>query len=173
MKLIIVPQWLEQTLTSLNLPLTTVTDVKKVFSITSAEDVSVYAEVNSQSLTLFGGVTIAGCFDIVEQALALEHARISAHMSYLSLKRKSNPLEHLIGRNYVEGAPLCYSCTVLDDEYIVITLGQHEVGASETDVLKAQASFMERLFGQHLLSRKLPDLAREPVFLNYLKGLKG
>lgn len=172
MKLIIVPKWLEQTLKSLNLPLTTVTDVKKVFSITSAEDVSVYAEVNSQPLSLLGGAQLYGTYDIVDQALQLEHARVSGHMHYLELKRSGLIVEHLIGRNYVEGASLCYSCTVLDDEYIVITLDQHEVGTSEEEVLKAEALFLERLFGQHLLTHKLPDLVREPVFINYLKGLQ-
>lgn len=171
MKLIIVPRWLEQTLAASNLPLSVVTDVKKILSITSAEDVSVYAKVNTRPLVV-GAATYQGCFDIAEQALSLQDLRVSSYMSYLDIKGESiDPLEHLIGRNFVEGAPLCYSCTVLDDEHIVITLGQHEVGTPVDEVLKAERLFKERLFGQHLLTKKLPDLACQPVFTNYLKGL--
>jgi len=171
MKLIIVPRWLEQTLAANGLPLSAVTDVKKILSITSAEDVSVYAKVNLTALQL-GNATYTGCYDIVQQTLNLEDSRISSYLSYLNMKEASiNHMEHLIGRNFVEGAPLCYSCTVLDDEHIVITLGQHAVGTPVDEVLKAERLFKERLFGQHLLTKKLPELSREPVFINYLKGL--
>lgn len=183
MKLIIVPRWLEQTLAAHGLPLSAVTDVKKVLSITSAEDVSVYAMVNAWPLHVSGAVYM-GCYEITEQALALQDARVSSYMSYLEMKlnpatevnnptqtQQFNPLEHLIGRNFVEGAPLCYSCTVLDDEYIVVTLGQHEVGTPNEVVRQAERLFKERLFGQHLLKHKLPELADKPVFINYLKGL--
>lgn len=171
MKLIILPRWLEQTIAANNLPLSVVTDVKKILSITSAEDVSVYAMVNTWPITLSGG-NYSGCYDITEQALALSDHRISSYMSYLNMKGDVvDRLEYLIGRNFVEGAPLCYSCTVLDDEHIVITLGQHEVGTSVDEVLKAERLFKERLFGQYLLTHKLPELACQPVFTNYLKGL--
>lgn len=171
MKLIIVPRWLEQTIAANRLPLSVTTDVKKILSITSAEDVSVYAKVNAWGLTV-GDARYTGCYDITEQALGLQDQRISSYMTYLNLKADTiSPLEHLIGRNFVEGAPLCYSCTVLDDEHIVITLGQHEVGTPVDEVLKAERLFKERLFGQHLLTKKLPDLACQPVFTNYLKGL--
>jgi len=173
MKLIIVPRWLEQTLAANALPLSTVTDVKKILSITSAEDVSVYAKVNAGGIQI-GNAVYRGCYDITEQALHLgeEHNRVVSYMAYLDMKESvTNQMEHLIGRNYVEGAPLCYSCTVLDDEYIVITLGQHEVGTPVDEVLNAQRLFKERLFGQHLLTKKLPDLAMQPVFTNYLNGL--
>lgn len=174
MKLIIVPRWLEQTLSAHGLPLSAVTDVKKVLSITSAEDVSVYVHLNAFPLTI-GDTTYPthGHF-LVDQVLSLNDQRLSAHLQYLSIGYKSKPndmYEHLIGRNYVEGAPLCYSCTVLDDEYIVITLDQHEVGTPAEEVRAAEQQFKERLFGQYLLKHDLTILSTEMVFHNYLKSL--
>ncbi len=174
MKLIIVPRWLEQTLSAHGLPLSAVTDVKKVLSITSAEDVSVYVHLNMYPFEVSGAHYPHTATFLMEQALAIDDERLSAHLQYLSIgksNKKDNPLENLIGRNFVEGAPLCYSCTVLDDEHILITLDQHEVGTPTEEVCAAEQQFKERLFGQYLLKNKLTDLSTEPVFLNYLKGL--
>lgn len=172
MNLIIVPRWLELALAAHGMPLTDACDVKKVLSITSVEDVSVYAKVNSWPIKLSGDTAIFGSDALVSKIIELAGNRAASYMQYLDMKNNAVDIaEHLIGRNYVEGAPLCYSCTVVDENNIIVTVGQHDVEVPLEEIIKADKLFRERLFGQHLVTKSLTQMAGSPVFINYLKGL--
>lgn len=169
MKIILLPQWVQRALEFNNLPLTEASNLEKLSTILSPNDVGYYAYINTITSEFLGTNSLAllnNGWDLPSEEWA---DRVRAKMVSFDQRQGQNTIEALFGRYADEESTYSFTSEILaNDTIIIIPVEQpNTISSKEREVLRY--TFYDRLIGQLLTIHSMEYLTGCEIFKDYLK----
>jgi len=170
MKIVLLPQWVKQSLEFANKPLTTALSLTELGAILSPDDVAFYYALNCDLTkplpeSVYQSLSPALLCDQPDQPFTDEFKKlVSTHQ----LASNTDLTGTWIGQLAEPGTRFAFTCDFLTDEAIAVS--PYVLDDSDTQEA-ALVRFYERLIGQLCVAQPFEEVAQMEVFKAYLKLL--